>query len=180
MRKIIASVVVSATLAAGIACRPAIALTAAAADQQDQIVKISEGAPAQTAGMDLSAMSFAELVALREQINLAIWQSEEWQEITVPPGVWKVGEDIPAGHWVIRPAPETYISVVYCDRLDEFGKAPGKGWKGWNGTLTAMTSGITVTEPKEVDLDMQDGMYFINRGDCIFTPYTGKPDLGFK
>lgn len=132
------------------------------------------------ADVDLSGLSYDELVALRDQINLAIWNSQEWQEVTVPAGVWIVGEDIPAGHWTIRPIPETYISLVYCDALDKFGKDPAPGWHGWGGTLTAKTSGITVNEPKEVDLVMVDGMYFINRGDVIFTPYAGKPDLGFK
>ena len=34
--------------------------------------------------VDLSGMSFDELVALRDQLNLAIWNSQEWQEVTVP------------------------------------------------------------------------------------------------
>lgn len=129
---------------------------------------------------DISGLSFDELIALREQLNLAIWESEEWQEVTVPEGVWIVGEDIPEGHWVIRPVPDTYISVVYCNRLDEYGRSPAQGWRGWSGTLTAKDSGLTVNEAREVDLDMIAGMYFINRGACIFTPFTGKPDLGFK
>lgn len=131
-------------------------------------------------GVDLSSMSYDELVALREQLNLAIWNCQEWQEVTVPAGVWVIGEDIPEGHWTIRPVPETYISVAYCDRLDEFGQSPGKGWLGWNGNLTARSSGMTVNEPREVDLDMKAGMFFINSSDVIFTPFSGKPDLGFK
>ena len=50
---------------------------------------------------DLSGLSYDELVQLRDKINLAIWNSEEWQEVTVPIGVWVVGEDIPVGHWSI-------------------------------------------------------------------------------
>ena len=131
--------------------------------------------------IDLSGMSYDELVALKGRINLAIWNSQEWQEVEVPAGVWEVGVDIPAGHWVIRPVPDTFISVVYCDILDEYGKAPGRGWTGWNGTLTAQDEkSITAHEPREVDLNMKEGMYFINRGSVIFTPFAGKPDLGFK
>ena len=52
---------------------------------------------------DISGLSYEELVQLRDCINLAIWNSEEWQEVTVPPGLWKIGDDIPAGHWTIRP-----------------------------------------------------------------------------
>ena len=47
------------------------------------------------ADFDLSGLSFEELVALKDQINLAIWNSEKWQEVEVPHGVWLVGEDIP-------------------------------------------------------------------------------------
>lgn len=130
---------------------------------------------------DLSAMSFNELVALRDQLNLAIWNSREWQEVTVPAGVWQIGEDIPAGHWTIRPLPGTYVSVAYCDILDDYGKSVGIGWHGWGGCLTGRSdSDITAGEPREVDLDMVAGMYFINHGTVIFTPYAGKPDLGFQ
>ena len=54
-------------------------------------------APAAFADVDLSGMSFDELVALKDQINLALWNSADWQEVTVPQGVWQVGADIPAG-----------------------------------------------------------------------------------
>lgn len=131
--------------------------------------------------MDLSGMSFDDLVELRDQLNLAIWNSREWQEVTVPAGVWQIGVDIPAGHWTIRPLPGTYVSVAYCDRLDDFGKSVGVGWLGWSGCLTGRgDSDITAGEPREVDLDMVAGMYFINHGTVIFTSYAGKPDLGFQ
>ena len=130
---------------------------------------------------DLTGLSYDELVQLKDQINLAMWSSQDWQEVTVPAGVWEIGVDIPAGHWTIRPLPNDYVSVVYCDALDEFGKGPAQGWHGWNGTLTARKEGdITYSERHEIDLDMVDGMYFINRNMVIFTPYSGKPDLGFK
>ena len=35
---------------------------------------------------DLSGLSYDELVQLRDQINLAIWNSEEWEEVSVPSG----------------------------------------------------------------------------------------------
>lgn len=52
--------------------------------------------------ISLDGLSFSELVALKERIELAIWKSEEWQEVTVPAGVWKVAEDIPAGQWTVK------------------------------------------------------------------------------
>lgn len=130
--------------------------------------------------VDLSGMSFDELVALRDQLNLAMWNSQEWQEVTIPAGVWKVGEDIPAGHWTIRPLPGDYVSVAYCDKLDQFGMSPAPGWVGWNGCLTGRDNDITSSERHEVSLEMTAGMYFICRHTVTFTPYAGKPDLGFQ
>ena len=123
---------------------------------------------------DISGLTFDELITLREKINLAIWQSAEWQEVTVPAGIWVIGEDIPAGHWTIRPVPGSYTSVVYCDKLDEFGTAPAIGWNGWNGTISGLSERLAHPgERTEVDLEMVEGMFFINRGAVIFTPYTG-------
>lgn len=130
------------------------------------------------ADLDLSSMSFDELVALRDQLNIAIWNSQEWQEVTVPAGVWEVGADIPAGHWTIRCAGDHDISsAIYCDKLDEFGQGPGKGWRGWNSMMTG--TGVSNPGVTSVDLEMAEGMYFICRTPMIFTPYAGKPDLGF-
>ena len=51
--------------------------------------------------IDLSKLSYEELVELKDQINLAIWQSKEWEEVEVPQGIWEVGKDIPEGKWTI-------------------------------------------------------------------------------
>lgn len=131
--------------------------------------------------VDLSSMSFDELVALRDQLNHAIWSSQDWQEVTVPAGVWTVGQDIPAGHWTIRPLPGDYVNVTYFDKLDQFGTGVGAGWRGWGGTLTARgEDDITFGEPTQIDLEMGEGMFFKCSKSVIFTQYAGKPDLGFK
>ena len=77
---------------------------------------------------DLSGLTFEELVQLRDQINLAMWNSQEWQEVTVPQGVWVVGEDIPIAHWTISLSPSAsakWASIKYCDRLNEAGTDAG-------------------------------------------------------
>ncbi len=133
------------------------------------------------AEVDLSGMSYDELVALKDKINLAMWECEEWQEVKVPVGVWKVGEDIPAGHWTIRSAEEDgYTHIEVGDRVSEDGKkidlsgnmyyaefVYGKEWDS--------------EEQKQWDYEFKDGMYIlIEKYGAIFTPYTGKPSLGFK
>lgn len=133
---------------------------------------------------DLSSMSFDELVALRERVNLAMWQSDDWQEVTVPQGLWKVGEDIPAGHWTISAADGAFTSVEYGDVLTK--GVDGISYKSSVYVSTYLTSPSRSTfnentDRAVVDIDMKDGFYVvILGGSAVFTPYTGKPDLGFK
>lgn len=131
---------------------------------------------------DLSGMSFDELVALRDQLNLAIWQSQDWQEITVPAGVWQVGVDIPAGYWTIKVKESMNNSTLrYFDRIDAAGLGPD-----YNGYLflqaivseDALDYGSGL--PASVSIDMKEGWFFACSGSVLFTPYAGKPDLGFR
>lgn len=132
---------------------------------------------------DLSGMSYDELVELRDQINLAMWESDEWQEVTVPQGVWVVGEDIPAGHWTIKAADDASSYVKYGDELDESGKdidySPVK-----ISELLISTSASYYnknSDRTEIDVDAKEGYYFvIDMGSAVFTPYSEKPSLGFK
>lgn len=137
-----------------------------------------------SADIDLSGLSFDELIALREQLNLAIWNSQEWHDVTVPAGVWEIGKDIPEGHWTIRLAADDILaSFAYTDLLDEFGKDVGYGWKGVHGALcNKKNRDGSLKWPEyseEIDIDMKSGMYFINKAPFSFTTYVGKPDLGF-
>lgn len=140
----------------------------------------------------LSAYSYEDLVSLKEQINLAMWKSKEWQEVTVPQGTWKVGEDIPAGTWVVKCADmgRTNYLLRYCDMqwgesLNESGR-----YVNWHGRYD---TNINIYNPNHQDyeegqmteyiLTVQDGDYIIISGmynQAVFTPYTGKPSLGFK
>ena len=70
---------------------------------------------------DLSALTYNELVALKDQINLAMWNSQEWQEVEVPKGVYVIGEDIPVGKWTIKAADGISAFVCWGDVLDDAG-----------------------------------------------------------
>lgn len=135
--------------------------------------------------IDLSDLPFDELVALRDRINLAIWQSDEWQEVTVPQGVWKVGEDIPAGHWTVKCAAGwRKTEVNWGEKLSE--NRESISWTGRHSVYNSVYNpdykyyevgdGIT-----EYSFEVVDGDYIvIDDGDAVFMPYTGKPSLGFK
>lgn len=133
-------------------------------------------------GFDLSGLSYDDLVSLREQLNLAIWNSSEWQEVTVPEGTWIVGVDIPAGHWTIRPAHKEYFYVSAFDRADEAGKGPKDCTFSWSQDLQGpgYVSPFGDVCPSETDIVLQDGWYFKTGGSVIFTPYAGHADFGFN
>ena len=129
---------------------------------------------------DISGLSFDELVQLKEQINLAMWNSQEWQEVTVPAGTWKVGEDIPVGHWAISIVGHGLTTVWYCEQVDELGEPVCWGAKYTYKRVASEDFKSSETYPTVIDYDAADGWYLYFDKAVIFTPYTGKPDLGFK
>lgn len=135
------------------------------------------------AEVDLSGMTFDELVALKDQINLAIWSSDTWQEVEVPYGVWVVGEDIPAGKWTIKAADGIEAVIYWGDKLEESGveiSYKGNLYEGERITSTSYRY-YEKGDPTEVTWDLKDGQYFsVNEGVAVFSPYSGKPSLGFK
>jgi hypothetical protein len=142
-------------------------------------------AVALAANVDLSGMSFDELVALKQRINLALWSADEWQEVTVPQGVYEIGVDIPAGHWTIKAADGQHIMVCWGTALDESGTGISCGAEDSFyivDFVTSETSDYFEQDDKlQLDYDLKEGQYFvIDRGYAVFSPFSGKPDLGFK
>ena len=137
---------------------------------------------ASAAGLpSLEGLTYDELVALRDQINLAIWNSQEWQEVTVPDGVWKVGEDIPAGHWTIGIASEDdYLDVSYFDNIDPKSKSPRDCTVYYSQDLATPNRSAKTIYRETIDIELEEGWYFKCTGAVVFMPYSGKPDLGFK
>lgn len=137
--------------------------------------------------IDLSALSFDELVQLRQQIAQELTTRPEWKEVTVPIGIWKVGEDIPAGHWTISASSGNAPWVIIGSVLD----ANGKEIDSWNSSLHGVYYKAELESPSyifykesksisSVDFELRDGLYVeIKYASVIFSPYAGKPSLGF-
>ena len=136
-----------------------------------------------SADVDLSGMSFDELVALRDQLNLAIWNSAEWQEVTVPQGVWEIGVDIPAGHWTLKCAGGYSSTITYGNTLDESGSEIPYSCRNRIRHYVHNPSSSyfdPASDLAQVDIEMAAGNYIIiESASVIFSPYSGKPDLGF-
>ena len=135
------------------------------------------------AEVDISSMSYEELVELKDQINLAIWNSAEWQEVEVPQGVWVVGEDIPAGKWTIKVPNGLKAYIYWGDTLDESGveiSYKGKVYV-YEGIYAKDHRSYEEGYTTEVTWELKEGQYIIvEDGIALFTPYSGKPGLGFK
>lgn len=142
------------------------------------------------AEIDLSGMTYDELVALKDQINLAIWNSEEWQEVTVPQGRWIVGEDIPAGKWTVKcatmsvdSAALSFAIVTYGERLDDDNDISSSGRYDTFVVHNAYHDFYEKGKVTHVTIDLYDGdIVDIDTGyaPVVFMPYSGKPILGFK
>lgn len=149
---------------------------------------VSSFAYASADTFNLSGLSYDELVALKDKINLAIWNSQEWQEVEVPQGVWKVGEDIPAGTWTVTCSTEPGWRSCFVDWGEQLKP---------NGQEIAVKSGtrydyLRVYNPNHRYYEVGDGdtsyTFTVRDGDyivisdapAVFTPYAGKPSLGFK
>jgi len=125
------------------------------------------------ADVDLSGMSFDELVALKSHIDLALMSSDEWQEVSVPAGLYRIGEDIPAGKWTIRPSDGHTAEVYY-----------GVGLKDGGSRIDDRYSFEQITSPTDsyaeyndiefVNWTLEDGAYImIESSSVVFTPFSG-------
>ena len=138
-------------------------------------------APAAFAEWDLSGLSYDDLVALKDQVQRAMWDSADWQEVTVPQGVWEVGADIPAGKWTIKCNDGHYTEVTVGVNL----KPSGDGLKyPYSAADMVYNPGHKLTDSSDLlewTVDLHDGDYVeIDDAPAVFTPYAGKPSLGFK
>lgn len=135
-----------------------------------------------TGGFD--GLTYEALIARKSQINLAIWKSEEWQEVKVLQGVWKVGEDIPAGHWTLKCAEgASYCTINWGEKLDSSGD--GIAYSGRYSTYNKIYNPNRYTNSDnysyQYSFKVQDGDYIIiEDGSVVFMPYVGKPTFEFK
>lgn len=110
---------------------------------------------------DLSGMSFEELVALRQEIDLLLFGSDEYKEVSVPQGTYTVGTDIPAGTYSLS----SELSMMQITTDD-------------SGSIESMVAVYSITSDSPVaKAELGDGyIVTISGKNVTFTTYTG---LGF-
>lgn len=139
--------------------------------------------PSVSCAVNLSKMSFDDLIDLRRQIELELMNRKDWQEVLVQEGIYEVGVDIPAGHWTIMAADGTTTHVKYGNKRktdeadihigstnfrDEYLNSPN----AWNYDM--------YEDKTQTDIDMENGSFFVVKwSSCVLVPYTGKPYFEF-
>lgn len=125
------------------------------------------------AEIDLSAMSYDELVELSKQVGLAIMNHESFDSVSVPIGLWEVGVDIPEGTWVLTSSNGNYVSVTYGTTVGENGNSMDISSRG--------NTDQTLTDDTAWRVTAKKGCFFeIEYGSVTFTSDTGNSSLGFK
>lgn len=137
---------------------------------------------AHAANVDLSGMSYNDLVGLKDSINSAIWNSSEWEEVEVPQGVYIVGQHIPAGHWTILPKEGYWCSITAGTGLNDAQTRVDNMKRKGGFTLVSKTSDIYDDgDQTSGDIVLESGWYIeISDSPAIFTPYNGKSSFSFK
>jgi len=132
---------------------------------------------------DFSSYSLKELNAILIDLRLHQWKTEEWQEVLVPPGVYEIGVEIPAGHWSIRPDKGLGpCYAIYASGIKDQGHDVDLSAGEYIMECVCDSSSVYYSgEYKEsTDFEMEEG-HFI-RLDCamVFTPFIGKPGFSFR
>ena len=131
-------------------------------------------APAR-AEIDLSGMSLAELIELQQRVTMAMWGTEEWQEVTVPAGAYEIGKDIPAGYWTIRPVDGETAEVQWGSALDISGTDIGFRARYAYEQITSPTDIYAkYNNIDSVSWDLTDGTFIVIQSSAVvFTPFAG-------
>jgi hypothetical protein len=113
--------------------------------------------------IDLSTLSFSELVALQNEVFAAIVNHEEFKEVKVPIGVYRVGTDIPAGEYSLKPG-DSYAAITLSTN-DDF------------SDYSSMISIASIDEEGIGRIVLKDGQFVnVEYGSIIFARFVG---LGF-
>jgi hypothetical protein len=130
---------------------------------------------------DLSGMTFDELRELQTRITKELTNRPEWKSVPVPPGIYKVGVDIPAGEWAITCGESMfyYVNVECGEKTNETGTRikPGNGWQF--STMICQPGTGEGKNPESLTVILTEGQYiYIQYGQAVFsTPE--RVDLGF-
>lgn len=95
--------------------------------------------------LDLTTMTTDELVTLRDQVAAELSMRGSASSVTVPIGVWRIGEDIPAGAWMLSAIDDRYTHIVIGPTVDPNGITMDKYASGNSGFFLSRGDACRVT-----------------------------------
>lgn len=126
--------------------------------------------------IDLSSLSFIDLVILKERISQELTTRPEWKSVPVPPGLYQVGVDIPAGDWCLKCADSSNVVNVTCGTKLNDTRTDVDGGFQFYGLIYKEDDGSNTTQINAV---LYDGLYIrVQFGSVLFTT-PEKVTLGF-
>ena len=131
--------------------------------------------------VDLSSLSFDDLRVLQTRISKELITRPEWKSVPVPPGMYLVGRDIPAGEWTITCGDSmfNYVSVECGYETNETGTRIKAGKGRQFGELICQPGTSEGKNPESITVVFSEGQYIrIEYGQAVFS-IPERVDLGF-
>ena len=130
--------------------------------------------------LDLSAMAFDELVALRNRVTDEMLTREEWNGVLVPAGTYEIGVDIPEGMWTISAEPTSSVIVKLGSGINEtYTDFPDGGYITYVHLVGEQYRRYDISDTVNTTWNMAKGHYIISDGPTLWTRAV-RPSLGFN
>lgn len=126
---------------------------------------------------DISELDYDELIQLQEMINDRLLQIMKYENITLPVGYYIVGEDIPAGDWIIQYSPGEVGLIEYFLVADASGHSPADVVNDYfyDGVGDPDHELAFVYKKTQFKMTLKEGYHFnVNYGSVILVPVAGK------
>ena len=129
------------------------------------------------ADVDISGLTYDELVNLVNEAQMLIMKSDKWQEVEVPEGTYLIGTDIPAGKWTISCNEHYYVELEVGYKIKPNGSVDMLA--DMDNYMYSSLYGQKYSLYNEGDTsfitwDLKEGQYIrISKGSAYFTPFKG-------
>ena len=132
--------------------------------------------------IDLSGLSLRELEALRNRCLLEMMKRDDWQEVTVPQGVYQVGVQIPAGTWTIQCTTGSVSIITWGEKLERNGQdIEFNGRYDYEAVYNPEHPYYEAGERTTYTFTVRNGDWIvIDEGPALFTPGSITPSFAFK
>lgn len=121
----------------------------------------------------LEDLSFQDLLTLDYWLSMEMAKRPEWKNVTVPPGAYEIGVDIPSRWWDITLKDKEYgfAAIYYGEYLDR-----SSTQIEWSSMIY---NGMLEDDQPTISIYLEDDNYIvIQSGSVVFTPHV-QPTLGF-